>query len=319
MSEKVLSQDEIQALFSAMSNGRLDTQAGNEHEVTDYNLTSQKIKLLRQFDLLEEIHDSFAALLQSSLSAKLRVHVDADLISTETVAYSDFIKDFKKPTALVIFQMEPLSGSAMMIIVENLVFSMIDCLFGGKGAAIEKHRDFTLIEKRIITKLAAEILKDLENAWEHIHSIRTMIRKIESNPDFIRAFALYDMVIAVVFSIQSAEFSGNIYLCIPYLMLEPIKNLLSSNNIRNSVVPDVRHNSDIQESLKEAEVSLTVELGKSIQRIGDILNLKVGDTLWLNNGPRDPVSVLVEKKIKFKGILGSVKEKRAVRISSLIE
>ncbi len=319
MSEKVLSQDEIEALFSAMSEGQIesDDEEAVSKDVTPYDLASQKIRWLENFDLLDEVHDKFAGLLKSVLSAKLRNSVEADYISTEIHKFGDFIKDFGKPTAFVIFNMEPLSGSAMLVMTDNLVFSMIDCLFGGSGTGLEQTRDFTLIEQRIIRKISVDILNNLERAWEAVHAIRILIRKTETNPDFLRIHTPDDLVMSAGFSVIGNEFSGNMYVCIPYLMLEPVKHRLSSASIQKSEA-GLKQNEHLKELLKGSFVSVSVELGRSDVKIGDVLNLKTGDVIWLNNGPSDPVSVLVEKRLKFQGVPGVVKDKRAVRISSVV-
>lgn len=319
MSEKVLSQDEIEALFSAMSDGQIDSDAEETEskDITPYDLASQKVRWLENFDLLNEIHDRFAGLLKTVLTSKLRTHVEVDFISNEVYKYSDFIKDFPKPTAFLIFSMEPLSGAAMLVMTDNLVFSMIDCLFGGSGTGLEQTRDFTLIEQRIIRKLSVDILNNLEKAWEDVYGIRILIRKTETNPEFIRLYTPENLMMAAGFSVVGNEFSGNIYLCIPYFMLEPIKHRLSSISLQKSEA-GLKQNEHLKESLKDSPVSVSVELGKSDQKIGDILNLKVGDVIWLNNGPHDPVAVLIEKILKFQGTPGVMNEKRAVQISSII-
>ncbi len=318
MSEKVLSQDEIDALFSAMSEGQIDTEPEEsvQDEISPYDLASRKVKLLEQFDVLEEVHDKFAGLLRSTLSSRLRVGVEADFISTEMIKFGEFIKNFSKPTNFNIFNMDPLTGSALLVIADQLVFSLIDCVFGGSGKPVTRSRDFTMIEQRIMRRISMEILKSLEKSWEIVHSVRVLLTKTESNPDFIHLFAPNDLVMVVGFSVSGNEFSGNIFLCIPYIMIEPIKDKLSYTNLRVSESGSMR-NSGMKDVLNETRVTITVELGRATQTIGDILGLRTGDVISLGSGPRDPVSVKVEKVPKYRGIPGVVKGNRAVRISTV--
>ena len=64
MSDQILSQEEIDALMSAMASGVVDLEEKikPETEVVAYNLTSQNILLRDQFYALEEVYDKFATL-----------------------------------------------------------------------------------------------------------------------------------------------------------------------------------------------------------------------------------------------------------------
>lgn len=317
MAEKVLSQAEINALFSAMSEGQVDVESDTGHyaDISPYDLSSRRIKLLEEFDVLEEVHDKFAGFLRNILASTLRVGAEADFISTEMMKFGEFLNEFSKPTSFHIYSMEPLPGTGLLVIVDNLVFSLIDCMFGGTGKPISRSGDFTLIEQRLMTRLAADILRGLEKAWERVHSVRIVVKGNVTNPEFVHQLAPNDLVMVVGFSVTGNEFSGNIYLCLPYLTIEPIKEKLSYKNLRaESGEP---RGANIKELLADANVTVSVELGKTRRTVNDILGLKAGDVILLDTGPQDNVPVSVEKIPKFLGTPGIVKGKRAVRISSV--
>jgi len=208
----------------------------------------------------------------------------------------------------------------MLIIVDNLFFALIDCMFGGTGKLTDKTkgRDFTTIEQRVMRKFINEILKNLEKSWEIVHSVRIMLKKMESNPDFVHLVAPEDLVMAIGFSIIGPEYEGNIYVCIPYLMLEPIKDKLSHGKRKPTSEPGTTWNHHLQGILTDTIVNIKVELAKSQYTIRDILNLEVGNILKFNSGPEDTVSVKVENVVKYKGFPGVVKGNRAVQISNIM-
>ena len=107
------------------------------------------------------------------------------IISRETVKFGEFIKAFSNPTGFITFSMEPLIGSSLLAFEPNLVFSLIDCMFGGEGKPIEKIREFTMIERRMLQRIAMAVLKDLETAWDVAYPIRLALRKIETKPEFV--------------------------------------------------------------------------------------------------------------------------------------
>ncbi len=318
MSEQVLSQEEIDALLSAMDKGEVDLEEKEqEGEAVLYDLTSQSRMLLDQFYALEEVYDKLKELLNSSLSTSLQQPVEVEFVSTEMVKFGEFMQSFSNPTGLNIFSMDPLIGSALLAVEPNLVFSLIDCMFGGKGETLKQVREFTLIEQRMLGRFAREVLENLEKAWSIVHPIKTSLKKTETKPEFIHMVDPGDLVIAVVFSISGEEFTGNIYFCIPYLMLDPIKDKLSSRSLRE---PETENpwNSRLRELLKAATVEITAELGRINNcTVRDLINLHAGDLLKMNTGPQYPVTILVENQPKFLGFPGIANGSRAVRITTL--
>jgi flagellar motor switch protein FliM len=200
----------------------------------------------------------------------------------------------------------------------NLVFSLIDCMFGGEGKPMEKIREFTMLERRMLQRIAMAVLKDLETAWESAYRIRLALRKIETKPEFVYLVNPSDQLIIVVFAISTESFSGNIHLCLPYLMLEPIKDQLSSSFLREKDRAS-SFGEEIRSLLGRTEVNLVAELGKTVYSVQDILNFEVDDILRLNSGPQNNVVVNIERVPKYLGMPGVVKGSKAVQITETID
>jgi flagellar motor switch protein FliM len=214
--------------------------------------------------------------------------------------------------------MEPLVGLALIALAPDFVFFLIDCMLGGAGKSMNQVREFTLIEQRIIKKFVGSVLKNMEKAWGVACSIKTSLRKIETKPQFVHLVVPTDLVIVTVFAINGDDFSGHLYLCIPYFMLEPIKEELSYKSMRE-VELESSHNPHLQHMLKQTNVMLSAELGKAIHTVGDLLNIQAGDVIKLNTGPQDRITVAVEEVPKYQGVPGVVKGNRAVQVTALLQ
>jgi flagellar motor switch protein FliM len=318
MPDQILSQEEIDALLSAMDKGDVDLeQAKGEPEATPYNLTSQNIMLRDQFSALEEVYDKFAALLNGSFSSMLQRSIEVEFVTTEMVKYQECISAFSSPTSFIIFTMEPLIGSALLAIEPGLVFSLIDCMFGGKGKPINRIREFTLVERRMIGKLAAEVLGQLQKAWQIVQPVNVSVKKTETKPEYVHLVSPHDMMVVIVFSVKGKEFSGNLHFCLSYLMLEPIKEKLSSKYQREKDIENT-WNRQLQQLLQETPVTLIAELGRTQQTIGTILNLQTDDVLLLPTGPEDHIVISVDHVAKYLAYPGVIKGNRAVEISALL-
>jgi flagellar motor switch protein FliM len=303
-----------------MDSGEVDLSTKNEPpeaKAENYDITSQNIMLRDQFSALEEVYDKFSGLLQGSLSGLLQQSFEVQFVSTEMVKYGDFIQAFTNPTSFNIFSMEPLVGSALLAIEPGLVFSMIDCMFGGKGTPLEQRREFTPIEIGMIKRLSRELLADFERAWQAVFAIKITAKKQETKPEFVHLVSPDELMIVIVFSIRGEEFSGNFHLCLSYRMLEPIKDKLSSRYLR-AKDSEASFSDRIQKSLEETEVNVIAELGHTSHTFGDLLALQVDDIFTLNTGPHDPITVNIECVPKYKGYPGIINGNRAVEITATI-
>ena len=135
MPDEILSQEEIDALLSAMAKGEVDLEdaPAADADIVAYDLTSKSIILNDQFQALEEVFIKFTGHLQSEISVAIKKPVEVEFVSSEMIKYKDFIKSFSYPTGFNIFSMDPLVGSAMIVLDAGLLFSLIDCMFGGSG------------------------------------------------------------------------------------------------------------------------------------------------------------------------------------------
>ena len=320
MSDQILSQEEIDALLGAMAKGEVDIEAEavpQELKAKTYDLTSQRIIMRDEFYALGEVYDKFTGTLQGALSASLQRSIDVSLVSTEMVKYGDFIKAFPNPTCYNIFSMDPLIGSGLLAIETDLVFSLIDCMFGGDGKPLTQVRDFTLIELRMMRKFAVEVLTNFEKAWDFLFPVKIALKKTETKSEFVHIVNSSELVMVIVFLLHGKEFSGHIYLCISYLMLEPIKEKLSSKYLREK---DMAYawKPQLENLLDDTSVVVVAELGRTVQSVNDLLNLQISDILKLNSGPDDLMTMKIAGVPKFFGFPGVAKGNRAVEITALL-
>jgi flagellar motor switch protein FliM len=295
----------------------LDQEAKKDVEAAPYNLMSQNTMLRDQFSALEEVYDKFTRLMQDTLSSSLQGSIFIEFVSTEMVKYNEFISAFSSPTSFSLFSMEPLVGNALLCIEPNLVFSLIDSMFGGDGKPTARVREFTQIELRMIKKFASEILTKFEKAWSSVYLINMTLKKTETKPEFVQLVPPNDIMLVIVFVIKGPEFSGNFHIAIPYLMMEPIKERLSPKYLREK---DMEHTwaPQLKELLKDTTVTVIAELGKTTQTVRDLLNLQVEDVIKLKAGPDDPISISVDQVPKYQGYPGIIKGNRAVEIVKLL-
>jgi flagellar motor switch protein FliM len=319
MADQILSQEEIDALLTAMDRGEVDLKQIKKTSsvVEPYSLTSQNAVFHNQFNALEEVYDTFATLLEDHLSSSLNAPLAVEFVSAEMMQYGKFISTFSNPTGLIIFTMEPLMGSALMAIEAELSYGLIDCMLGGSGKPLATLREFTFIEQRMIEKFAVKALEKFEKAWAKVYSVKTSLKTTETKPEFVHVVTPNELMIVIVFSLKGEEFSGNVHFGISYIMLEPIKDKLSSK-FQTQEDNENSWSVQLQDLLMDTPVNLIAELGQTTYTVRNLLKLKLDDVLQLNTGPQDPITLNVCGIPKYQGFAGKISGNRAVEITKLL-
>ena len=321
--ENLLSQEEVDALLRGITEGEIKTETVKEGPISGgrfYDLTSQDRIIRGRLPTLETIHHRFCYLFRSTLSTILRRIVDVSAASIEMIKFADFLKAIPVPASFHIFRLKPLRGVAIMVLESKLIFSLIDCFFGGEGYSSTKieGRDFTEIEQRIIEKVAKGALRDLEVAWRPVHSLTIQWDRSEINPQFINIVPPSEAVIVASFELEIEGYRGLMTLCIPYSTIEPIRRELQTGFQSDRLEVDQAWIDRLTGLLKEVKLNVAVELGQVELRLSEMVNLRPGDIIQLDKDADEELVVKIDGVPKFKGCPGLLKGNKAIQISSVI-
>jgi len=324
--EHVLSQDEVDALLKGLDGGEIETETDaaqpddGQKGIRPYELTSQDRIIRGRMPTLEIINDRFARVHRITLSGALRKVVDITVTQKEMIKFGDFIRTLPVPTSLHVLKMEPLRGHVLLVVESRLIFNLVDCFFGGTGRSSFKieGRDFTSIEQRVINKVVRMALKDLEEAWNPVTSIAFRFVRSEVNPQFATIVPPTELVIVVHYELEMDSLMGKIILCLPYSTIEPIRSKLSASYQSDQLEVDFSWTRRFIRPLREVQVSLTVELGRTQIKGQDLLRLEKGDVILLDQDVSHPLLVTVEGVPKYRAEAGIHKGNQAVKIVELI-
>jgi flagellar motor switch protein FliM len=318
----VLDQNEVDALLKGVVKGEIDTETDvppEEGGVNQYDLTNQDRIIRGRMPTLEIINERFSRVFRVSLSAVLRKTVDISVVSTQMLKFGEFIKSLPVPTSLNIFKMEPLRGFAIIVVESKLVFAMVDSLFGGSG---EKHvkiegRDFSPIEQNIIKKVVLAALGDLQKAWTPVYKIDVDYVRTEVNPQFAAIVPPSEVVIFITIEVELEHSSGMINLCLPYSTIEPIKEKLHGGFQSDQMEVDKNWVIRLKEQMQKVQLSLEVDLGKTTISGHELMKLKTGDVMQLDDTVDKGMVVKVEGIPKFRGGPGVYMGNNAVKIKEI--
>jgi flagellar motor switch protein FliM len=320
---EVLSQDEIDQLLTAINAG--GAEADEYKPVAD----TRKIKIYdfkrpdkfskEQIRTVQIMHETFARLTTTALSANLRSMVHVHVASVDQLTYEEFIRSIPTPTTLAIINMDPLKGNAILEIDPAITFSIIDRLFGGKGdgSKVQQH-ELTDIEQSVMEGIIVRILGNMREAWAQVIDLRPRLGQIDTNPQFAQIVPPTEMVVLVTLETKVSDVEGMMNFCIPYLTIEPIIGKLSAqfwySNVRQGA--NTENLNILKDKLVSVDVNVIAEIGTVQVPVRDVLSLQAGDVVCLYNVKADdPLTITIGGKGKFLCRPGVVGKKMAVQIT----
>lgn len=324
--QEILSQNEIDSLLEALTTGKLDVEdikhAAEPTPSKPYDFRRPNKFSKEHLRSLEMLHQNFARLLSSFLSGYLRSAINVEVASVGQMIYEEFMRSIPSPTVLTIFHCRPLEGAAIMETSSQVVFPLIDLMFGGPGTATDKSRELTDIEETVVKRLYQRVLENLAVAWHDLYEIETSIESIESNPRMQQLYSPNEVVALLTFAISiEEEPRGLINLCIPYIVLEPAVSRLSVRQqfIRQTGGPKEVETMWIKHWLGFSGIDMEVILGETDITVQDFLNLQVNDVLTLSRKVDHDLELYVENELKFGVQAGRLNRNLAVQVVALIE
>lgn len=271
---------------------------------------------------LQTIHDSFARQLGMILTAYLRMNVEVDVVSVDQLTYDEFVRSMPSPITVTIIEMEPLSGQCLMGFSHEISSSMIDRMLGGPGSAEQKPRELTDIEQSLIKRIIDRATESLEEAWHSFVSVNINIIGMEDNYNLIQVASPGEIVALVTFEITlSNKDSGLMNLCIPFPVLEMVLSQLSAQRIfhRQSEGISVEEKEKVLEKLRYAKTPVEVYMAGTRLSVRELLDLSVGDVIKLDRPASADMLISVNRRPKFYGRPGKVKDRLAIFVTDNIE
>ncbi|MEN3372879.1 flagellar motor switch protein FliM [Dechloromonas sp. ZS-1] len=285
MAGDFLSQDEVDALLKGVTGESDDPEesGGADEGIRTYNLGTQERIVRGRMPTLELINERFARYLRIGLFNYMHRNAEISVGPIRVQKYSEFIRNLVVPTNLNLVQAKPLRGTALFVFDPNLVFLVVDNMFGGDGRFHTRveGRDFTPTEQRIIQGLLGVVFAEYTKSWKPVYDISFEYIRSEMNSQFANIATPAEIVVSTTFTLEFGGATADMHICFPYSMMEPIRDLLYSSMQSDQISTDKRWIGTLRRQLQGAEVEIVANLGSAQLSLGQILKLKVGDVIPL--------------------------------------
>ncbi len=323
---EVLSQNEIDALLTAVSDGNVKAtppipKATPEIDSTKYplyDLTSQEKITKGKLVALKGIHERFVTLLRMSMAHSFKKNISIKINHTEFVKFREYLATLTRPVNLTLFECEELKGTMIITSRSSFTYSLVDAYYGGSDRPYIKSTDaesFTLIENEVIKKFMQMAQKDLEQAWNLNYPMKLNYQRAESNGVFIGTIQPNDLVAVVNCEVEIENLTGSVDLVVQLHPLDSIAHALSVNITGQIPGEKESWKQHWLKELMDMDFEIRGVLGQTEKSLKEIRQMKVGDVLVLGQDAASSIPLLIQDVAKFKGMIGVFRGNNAVRLT----
>lgn len=269
---------------------------------------------------LRALHDVLARNLSRVFSNALRHKVDVQLLKIEQLSTSEFIQGIESPSAIFLLSVKEMGGEVIVTMPAGFCVHLIERQSGGRGEDIDQKRTLTTIEEKIVSRIMESVNREIAVAWEPYTDFSIQSFTYESKPENIHLITV-DPTIVADLAIESGPHRIEIQVSYPYSVLkEAMKDsiLKKGSQFRTEKLSDNELES-YKRTLQKASVLVQPLLGCTTLTLDEILSLKEGDFIPLDQLKDKPLEVHVNGVKKMTAFPGSLRGRKAVKVFEIVE
>lgn len=328
--QRALSQWEIDALLNDLPGDSAgEDEAGTARRersaltaIKSYDFRRPDKFSKEQWATLQSIHEHFARILGASFSSRLRTIVSVRLSSLEQGLYEEWQTQVPNPAVCYVMAMRPLSGSIVVEFSSELAAEVVDRLLGGNGALVDRSREMGEVELGLLRSFSRTFSMALQEMWSTVRPVETTLQDLGQDASIIQVAAPTDVVLTATFEMTVGNHRGQMSLCLPYQVIEPLTPSLSaqlwmSSTTRHAVSEDERRAMEML--IGRSRVDLAVILGGVDLPARTIAGLQEGDTFVLDARLGRPLEVVIGERTRFLALPGVIGSHMGIQIADVVD
>jgi flagellar motor switch protein FliM len=294
--------------------------SGNVKFVEPYDFKHPKLFSKEIMRTLQLIHDTLARNMSRIISSSLRYKVDVNLNRIDQLSSPEFVKSLHSPSVIYMLSVDDLGGEIILVLPPELCIHMIERQSGGAGRDLAAPRSLTVIEEKIISRTLKSINQEIVNSWEPYMEFQISSTMYESKPENIHLISV-DPTIILQFRVTLGDAKLELSVAYSYSLLKKAMNdtiMKKGMESRRDRLSDEELNS-YKKTLEKANVRVQALLGTTSLTLNQIIGLKEGDTIPLQQKSDSPLQVKVNGVEKISAYPGVLHGRKAVKVFELLE
>ena len=300
----------------------LDTVA-DAQSLTAYDFSRPMTLPREHARVVEMAFDTFSRQWTTQMVGSLRTAVRVTFNTLEMVSYDDYVNRLPATTTLILCSIEGGRRTAVFEQPVDATLRYLERMLGGTGIGqTVPARELTEIERQLLNHLMKPVYKDLDYCFSQILALGTTMRSVQYTPQVMQVVAAATPVLVARFTVEVNEEAVDATIMMP---AEDIVAALRENQDVDHRSPEEIaearvHQIKLDRAVQEVPVALHVRMHPVPVHPLQILKLKVGDVLPLNQPASRPLEVVVGDRVlahaapgasgsRLAGLIVDVKEK----------
>ena len=312
--DRVLNQEEIDNLLGFSLDDGFAGERSGVRALIDSAIVSYE-----RLPMLEIVFDRLVRMTTTSLRNFTSDNVEVSLDSITSIRFGDYLNSIPLPAILTVFKAEEWDNLGLITVDSSLIYSIIDVLLGGgrgTSAIRVEGRPYTTIELNLVRQMIEIVLEDAESAFAPLSPVQFSLERLETNPRFAAISRPANAAILVELRIDMEDRGGKIEMLLPYATIEPIRDLLLQMFMGEKFGRDPIWEGHLATEVFASDIELDAVLFDKQMSLNEVMKLDVGQTLMLESGPNDPVSLMTGGVHLTDGIMGQHNGNISVQLSN---
>jgi flagellar motor switch protein FliM len=324
-----LSQREIDMLRASMSEG------GDRQPPADAPTSAAVLppELARSYDFrypdkfsrdqlrtVQTIHDTYGRLVMNALAAQARTSVAVQFSSIDQMPFSEYLQSLESPTCIFVAPATPLSGHIVLELSLNIAVHIIDRMQGGSGLRprMPNLGEVTDIERALMLGIGRWLVGEFGPAWQEITRFNLAQPELHLFPHQVRQILGSEVTLAIVYEIRIFQQIGQLSVAIPGSTLEPVMSRLSASILFAAAGARAGfanpHNTEIDEPVGRVHLPVSVNLGRAVLTMADIVDLRIGDVIVTDQDVHSALEMSVSGETLFEVRPGRIGSRMAAQV-----
>jgi flagellar motor switch protein FliM len=282
--EKILTQEEIDALFRATQKGQIPFGASKKAQknVSKFNLREISQINKDQVRALSTLHESFARNITNSLGAYLRVGFDFNLVSVEQLTFSEMVSRLPELMYLCSMRMLPIEAVGLLQMELAAAFPIMDLVLGGPGTGAIEMRDLTEIEEEILESVMRILTRELQSAWAPVFKVDIEFEQRQQSSHTQTLMGPTERCLALSFEIKMPDAHGMLNVTLPAVVSNALLRNLTAQTAYSKRGNSPAQVQQLRQHLLDGSFEVELRLPSVPVSVRDLSDLEVGQVLSLH-------------------------------------
>jgi len=307
MNDKVLTDDEKDALLDGVAAGEVEVQsfAGPRYaEVTEFVIPARSRISTNSYPRLEKLNrrlaDRAGKLAEQMVNAETEITAGA----IDTCSYGELCDRLVNFALVIEFSAKPLDGSGLIYVNADLVRQLVESFYGGDGNDPADHPPdtFTRGETSVARLFGRDVLSTIGDVWRGLVDAEHDQVGVHLSTDIIDGFDSSDTIIDADFALEFRKQKYEFRIVWPTKMLAPLLPVFEGQKRERDPAQDALWEQAIRERVTDSIVGISSRVGHTEMTLGAVAEWTPGDIIDIDN-PRAS-TVFVKHVPILKGLFG---------------